>query len=286
MTEEKRAIPGEETKQEQRMFSWQSSEEAARWAQQAKWRQDLFGEATRLMLEAAELGPGGHVLDVAAGSGDQSLLAARRVGPTGTVLATDISAEMLKEAARLAELEGFNTITTRVMNAEQLDLADESFDAVICRLGLMLVTHQQQALREILRVLKTGRKLAALVWSTPERHPLLSVPLAIVTKYATVPDLKPNPFSLAGPGVFEQALKEADFREVSVQAVSIQFRFASMDAYFQQMANNPVTTNAMKQLNQQDQQRLQEEIRQALSQFEGPEGLVFPAELLLGAGRR
>ncbi len=286
MTEEKRAIPGEETKQEQRMFSWQSSEEAARWAQQAKWRQDLFGEATRLMLEAAELGPGGHVLDVAAGSGDQSLLAARRVGPTGTVLATDISAEMLKEAARLAELDGFNTITTRVMNAEQLDLADESFDAVICRLGLMLVTHQQQALREILRVLKTGRKLAALVWSTPERHPLLSVPLAIVTKYATVPDLKPNPFSLAGPGVFEQALKEADFREVSVQAVSIQFRFASMDAYFQQMANNPVTTNAMKQLNQQDQQRLQEEIRQALSQFEGPEGLVFPAELLLGAGRR
>lgn len=268
------------------MFSWQSSEEAARWAQQAKWRQDLFGEATRLMLEAAELGQGDHVLDVAAGTGDQSLLAAQKVGPTGTVLATDISAEMLKEAARLAEQEGFNNLTTRVMNAEQLDLADEAFDAVICRLGLMLVTHQHQALREILRVLKPGRKLAALVWSTAERHPLLSVPLAIVAKYTTVPDLKPNPFSLAGPGVFEQALKEAGFREVSIQAVSIQFHFASMDAYFQQMANNPVTTNAMKQLNQQDQQRLQEDIRQALSQFEGPEGLVFPAELLLGAGRR
>ena len=279
-------MSGEETKREQPMFSWQSSEEAARWAQQAKWRQDLFGEATRLMLEAAELGPGDHVLDIAAGTGDQSLLAVRKVGPTGTVLATDIAAEMLKEAARLAELEGFTNMTTRVMNAEQLDLADEAFNAVICRLGLMLVAHQQQALREILRVLKPGHKLAALVWSTPDRHPLLSLPLAIVAKYTTAPALTPNPFSLAGPGVFEQALREAGFRTVSVQAVPIQFHFASMDTFFQQMPNNPVTTNAMKQLSQQDQQRLQEEIRQALSQFEGPEGLVFPAELLLGVGTR
>ncbi|HLZ57347.1 MAG TPA: class I SAM-dependent methyltransferase [Ktedonosporobacter sp.] len=268
------------------MFSWQSLEEAERWAQQARFRQNLFGEATRLMLEAAALRPGDHILDIAAGTGDQSLLAAQHVGPAGTVLATDISAEMLKEAAHLAEQKGFTTITTRVMNAEHLDLADQAFDAVICRLGLMLLSHQQEALREILRVLKPGRKLAALVWSTPDRHPLLSIPLAIITKYVAMPALSPNPFSLAGSGVFEQALSSAGFHEVSIQAVPIQFHFASMDAFFQQMPNNPVTTNAMKQLNQRDQQRLQEEIRQALSRFEGPEGLVFPAELLLGAGKR
>jgi len=237
------------------------------------------------LLEAAELGPGDHVLDIAAGTGDQSLLAARKVGPAGTVLATDISAEMLKEAARFAELEGLTNITTRVMNAEQLDLADQAFDAVICRLGLMLVVHQQEALREILRVLKPGRKLAALVWSTPDRNPLLSISLAIVVKYVSGPVPMSSPFPLAGTGVFEQALKEAGFREVSVQAVPTQFRFASWDAFFQQIPNTPVV-NAMKQLSQQDQQRLQEEIRQALSQFEGPEGLVVPAELLLGVGTR
>jgi ubiquinone/menaquinone biosynthesis C-methylase UbiE len=285
MEEEKRAMSSEEVKQKQPMFSWQSSEEAERWAQQARWRQDLFGEATRLMLEAAELGPGDHILDIAAGTGDQSLLAARKVGPTGAVLATDISAEMLKEAARVAELEGFTNITTQVMNAEQLDLPDQAFDAVICRLGLMLVDHQQKAFREILRVLKPGRKLAALVWSTADRHPLMSVPLAIVAKYVSMPPLSPDPFSLAGSGVFEQALEEAGFREVNVQPVSIQFRFASVDALFQQIPNNPVM-NATKQLNQQDQQRLQEEVRRALSRFEGPEGLVFPAELLLGVGTR
>jgi hypothetical protein len=100
-----------------------------------------------------------------------------------------------------------------------------------------------------------------------------------------MPALSPNPFSLAGSGVFEQALRQAGFREVSVHAVPIQFHFASMDALFQQIPNNPVA-DAMKQLNQQDQQRLLEEIRQALSQFEGPEGLMFPAELLLGVGTR
>lgn len=271
----------------QQMFSWQSSEEAERWAQQAKFRQNLFGEATRLMLEAAALRPGDHILDIAAGTGDQSLLAAQQVGPAGTVLATDISEEMLKEAAHLAEQEGFTNITTRVMNAEHLDLADQAFDAVICRLGLMLVSHQPGALREILRVLKPGRKLAALVWSTPESHPLLSMPLAIMAKYVTMPALSPNPFSLGGSGVFEQALSSAGFREVNVQVVPIQFHFASMDAYFyfQQTPNTPLA-NTMKQLNQQDQQRLLEEIRHAVSQFEGPEGLVFPAELLLGVGRR
>jgi hypothetical protein len=134
-------------------------------------------------------------------------------------------------------------------------------------------------------VLKPGRKLAALVWSTPDHHPLLSISLALVTKYVAMPALSPNPFSLAGSGVFEQALREAGFREVSVQAVPIQFHFASMDAFFQQIPNNPLA-NAMKQLNQQDQQRLQEEIRQALRQFEGPQGLVFPAEMLLGVGTR
>lgn len=281
----KNVLSKEENENKQAMFSWQSSEEAANWAQQARWRQDLFGEATQLMLEAAELRAGDHVLDIAAGTGDQSLLAAQKVGPAGAVLATDISAEMLKEAAHLAEQEGFTNIITRVMDADHIDLADQAFDAVICRLGLMLLSHQQEALQEILRVLKPGRKLAALVWSTADRHPLLSIQLAIVAKYVALPALAPNIFSLAGPGVFERALSSAGFREVNVQAVSIQFHFASVDALFQQIPNGPVT-NAMKQLKHQDQQRLQEEIRQALSQFKGPEGLIFPAELLLGVGTR
>src|SRR5260221_13402367 len=101
---------------------WSSSEIAEHWQQDVERRRLDFAEATQRMLEAAGLEPGHHVLDIAAGTGDQSLLAARRVGPGGSVLATDISAGRLDLAARVAKLEGLTTLTTRVMGAEQLDL--------------------------------------------------------------------------------------------------------------------------------------------------------------------
>ncbi len=136
---------------------WSSSEVAEHWQQDVERRRQDFAEATERMLTAAELKPGNHVLDIAAGTGDQSLLAARRVGPNGSVLATDISAEMLNITARVAQLEGLTTITTRVMDAEQLDLADNTFDAVICRLGLMLIPHLTLALRDT-KSPQTGRE--------------------------------------------------------------------------------------------------------------------------------
>src|SRR6516164_4279392 len=102
---------------------WRSTE-AERWQQDVERRRHDFANATRRMLEAAELKPGDHVLDVAAGTGDQSLLVARIVGPSGSILATDLSADMLAIAARVFQQEGLTTITTRVMDAQQLALED------------------------------------------------------------------------------------------------------------------------------------------------------------------
>src|SRR6266478_9500345 len=109
----------------QRSF-WSSSEMAEHWQQDVERRRQDFAEATQRMLESAGLGPGDHVLDIAAGTGDQSILAARRVGPGGSILATDISAEMLNITAHVAKLEGLTAITTRVMDAQQLDLPDNA----------------------------------------------------------------------------------------------------------------------------------------------------------------
>jgi ubiquinone/menaquinone biosynthesis C-methylase UbiE len=238
------------------------------------------------MLEAAGLLPGNHVLDIAAGTGDQSILAARRVGPGGSVLATDISAEMLAIAARVAKLEGLTNITTRVMDAQQLDLQDNAFDAVICRLALMLIPNLQPALREIRRVLKPGGKLAALVWSAPENNPLFSLPLAIVSKYARgASSHQADPFALSDPTVFERELTEAGFSEVRTRALPFQAHYASLDAFLQSTGSR-LTAAVMGQLSKSEQQYLLGEVREALSQFEGSHGLVAPAEMLLGAGSK
>lgn len=259
---------------------------AEHWQQDVERRRHDFAAATERMLAAAGLKSGDHVLDVAAGTGDQSLLAAHLVGPSGAILATDISADMLSIAARVIQQEGLTTITTRVMDAEQLELEDVSFDAVICRLGLMLLPHPERALREIHRVLKPGGKLAALVWSAPDHNPLWSVPLAILSCYASgAPSPGPNLFALADPRVFERELTDAGFHAVSTRALPFQSHYASLEAFLHSTGRRLIA-GVLGQRSQHEQQHLVEEVRQALSQFEGSDGLVAPAELLLGVGSK
>jgi ubiquinone/menaquinone biosynthesis C-methylase UbiE len=270
----------EHNEQQPQVQVWNSPEVVKTWEQEIGQRQQVMEEATEEMLLAAGLKSGDHVLDLAAGTGDQSLLAARKVGPAGIVLATDLSLEMLNVAAKRARASGLTNIMTRVMDAEQLNLEERSFDAVICRNGLMLLPHLQSALRGIRRVLKPGGKLAALVWS---RNPLHMLPLTVLAKYVGKASVDlPNPFTLSDPAVFEQALREAGFREVTIRPIALRLQFASMDAFME--SRRAMVAELVGQMSKQVQQQVLNEVRQALSQFEGPEGLVAQGETLLGVG--
>lgn len=122
---------------------WGFLEAAEAWRRDAASRAGLLGAVTEAMLDLADLRPGYRVLDLAAGTGDQAPVAARRVGPTGAVLATDIAASMLAAAAEAAREARLANVTTRVMDAQ--DLAPASFDAVISRFGLMFLPDLQRA---------------------------------------------------------------------------------------------------------------------------------------------
>jgi ubiquinone/menaquinone biosynthesis C-methylase UbiE len=272
----------ERHEQQPQVHVWNSPEGVKTWEQDTRQRQQDMEEATKEMLLAARLKSGDHVLDLAAGTGDQSLLAARKVGPEGMVLATDLSPEMLDVAAKRAQAGGFTTIMTRVMDAEQLNLEERSFDAVICRNGLMHLPHLQAALEGIRRVLKPGGKLAALVWS---RNPFHLLPLTILANYAGKASANlPNPFTLSDPAVFEQALREAGFRDVMIRPIPLCLQFASMDAFLE--SRRAMIAVLMGQASQQVQQQVLNEVRQVLSQFEGPQGLVTSGETLLGVGTK
>lgn len=267
---------------------WQEAAEAwRRWGPQLEtW----LGEATDLMLDLTGIGPGAHVLDVAAGAGGQTLEAARRVGPTGAVLATDISSNIIELAAIEARSAGLGNVASRVMDGENLDIADASFDAVISRVGLIYFPDRQRALRESHRVLREGGCISAVVYSTPQKNGFFSIPITIIRRIANLPSPAPGlpgPFSLGGPGVLEEAYRKAGFGEVVVRAVDAPLRFPTAAECVRFERESFGALHAMlAKVSQPERDQAWREIEAELRQFEGPDGFVGPCELLVGAARK
>ncbi|HEY1297495.1 MAG TPA: methyltransferase domain-containing protein [Chloroflexota bacterium] len=266
---------------------WASAEAAERWRRTTAQRQQAFGAATERLLDAAGLEPGFRVLDLAAGTGDTSLLAARRVGPAGSVLAVDISATMLQEAANAAEREGLTNIQTLVTDIVNLDLPPHTYDAAISRFGLMFLTDVVEGLRRIRLALKPNARLAALVWSTSERNPHIFIPLGLAEQFGGAP-AEGSPMrraaALGEPGVFASALANAGFTGIDVQAVATPREYASLDAAVEAMQlNSALLRQMLDGLDASEQQRVMDELRSRLGGFVQADGrCVVPAEALLG----
>jgi len=121
------------------------------------------------LVELAHLQPGHKVVDIATGLGETAFTAARQVGPTGQVMGTDIAPEMLVMAREKAKALGLSHVNFREMDAEAPDLPSESFDAVLCRFGLMFLPHLTTALTRLRQLLVPGGRFAAAVWGTAEQ---------------------------------------------------------------------------------------------------------------------
>jgi ubiquinone/menaquinone biosynthesis C-methylase UbiE len=243
------------------------------------------------MLDLAQVGSGSRVLDVAAGAGGQTIAAARRVGPSGHVLATDISSNILRFTSQAARQEGMGHVETRVMDGESLEeLEEESFDAVISRVGLIYFPDQHKALSGMLRALKPGGRIASVVYSTAQNNEFFSIPVSIIRKRAQLPPPlpgQPGPFSLGGDGVLEEAYRGAGFRETETRVVPsplrlssaaecVRFERESFGALHQMMSGLPET----------ERESVWEEIERELGRFEGPDEFEGPCEMLVGAGTK
>jgi ubiquinone/menaquinone biosynthesis C-methylase UbiE len=269
---------------------WGLTESADWWSAGQAARQQVYGTATKMMLEVANVQPGSRVLDVAAGTGDQTLIAACRVGPMGYVLAADVSASMLNVAAEAARKEGLTNVGTRVVDAENLALDRDSFDAVICRSALMLFPNPAKALTEMRRVVKLGGKVAVMVFSALERNPYHGIVFGIVQRVGSIPPPAPGEpwmYALGEPGALEDVYKRAGFLHVSVHAVPVQRRFASTAEAIGRMRNSAGDLRElMSRLNDADRELAWVEIEEQLRRFEGPNGLEVPGEVLIGVGTK
>lgn len=202
-----------------------------------KWWETLETGARHIsqrLLEMGSVESGHRVLDIATGIGEPALSAARRVGPRGRVVATDQATGMLDIARRRAAREGLNNLTFLETDGENLAGLDAEFDAVLCRWGLMFFPDVKTALSRIHDVLVPEGRVAAAVWSTPERVPSISFAMRLVGEQVQAPPPPPgmpNPFALADPDNLRRRLGDAGFRDVDIETVPVTFSMPSAEAY-------------------------------------------------------
>jgi ubiquinone/menaquinone biosynthesis C-methylase UbiE len=186
----------------------------------AKWEATFsagLDDVTDALLDMAGVEPGMRVIDLACGAGSQSLRAARRVGPTGQVLAIDISQTMLEHLRANAHRAGLHNIRTVECAAEDLDPAQGRYHAGICRLGLMLFPSPSRALAAVQRLLEPNARFAVLVFTTAAANPFMARPMEVLLRHAgkkpPAPG-QPGVFALGTTGALEQAMADAGFSDL------------------------------------------------------------------------
>lgn len=264
---------------------------AAGWDGNAALIRAWLAEANEAMLGAARIAAGMRVLDIAAGAGDQTIDIARRVGPEGKVLATDVAPAMVARADANLRNAGLGWAEARVADAEALGLDGAGFDAAICRLGLMFCRQPDAALRGILGALSPGARFAALVFSHAEANPCIAITTRIARRHAGLPpDPAPPPgslLSLGRPGLMAELLQTSGFEEISVRPLAVPFRVPRSADYldFVRSAGSPIM-DMLRPLSPEGRQAAWDEMQRELDRFATARGWEGPNELLLCAASR
>jgi len=185
---------------------------ASFWEQYREIIRELFGPVSEALIKDAEVVPGCSVLDVATGHGEPALRVAEIVGPAGTVVGIDPVTGMIDTARRVAAQRPQKNLRFEVAKADSLPFPNDSFDAVVCRFGVMFFPSPIDGIREMLRVLKPGKKVAFAAWYYLDSNPFHYSLARLTDRFAPEPPLPPDApdaFRFAVPGKLRDIVAEA-----------------------------------------------------------------------------
>lgn len=259
------------------------------WKRHASAVEQWLADASERLLSTLRLSHGARVLEVAAGAGRLTHALACAVGPTGDVLATDISAVMLAQADRMLQACDLAHVRTQRADAESLDMAGAGFDAVACRLGLMFCCDPRAALCGMYDALRPGGRLGVLVFGEARANPCITAMLETAWSHAGRPreshDVPGQLPSLGSCGLLASLCREAGFTEVCAQEIDAPFELPSVDHYldFVRAAGSPVL-EVLARLSPAMQQCAWDEMGLRLADHATPAGWRGPHRLLLCSG--
>jgi len=259
----------------------------------AKWEHVFsaaLSGATDALIDMAGVRPGMRILDLACGAGSQTIQAARRVGPNGKVVASDISGAMLEHVRRNAAREGLENIETLECAADELDKTQAPFDASMCRAGLMLFPSPSEALEAVRLVLKPRARFAALVFTTPANNPFLAQPMEVLLRHARksrpAPG-RPGLFALGASGALECLMRDSGFVDVEINTVRVQLALANASDALQMIREGAGAYRAVvADLSDEAKSKAWEEVHKCLTQFEVGGGFATELEVVIGSGAR
>jgi ubiquinone/menaquinone biosynthesis C-methylase UbiE len=261
---------------------WQAM--AAGWERERNWMWEASRAVSEKMLQALEPQPGQTVLELAAGTGETGFAAARMIGSSGRLISTDFSPDMVAAARRESQRLGLGNVEHRVMDAEHMDLEDDSVDGVLCRWGYMLMSNPALALAETRRVLRAGGRLSLSVWGMPDRNPWASLPANALIEHtrALPPDpLSPGIFALADADRVRSLINDAGFAHVRLETVEVRWRFANFHDYWRFVTELAGALSLLlRAMPEPDRDAVRSLVEQAVENFHDDQGLELPGAAL------
>ena len=259
---------------EQSLETW--GKMATGWEDRREWLMGITGPANEWLAEKVNPQPGETILEVAAGTGDLGFMVAERVGEDGRVISTDFAPEMVDVARRQSEARKLTNVEHRVLDAERMDLDDDSVDGVVCRWGNMLMADPAAALKETRRVLRDGGPLAFAVWRTPDRNPWAAVPGMTLVQRRHMPPPEPGApgiFAMGEPGRIGELVTGAGFGEPELEEIAFEFQFANFDDLWDMLVRiaGPIA-RVINSLPDDERQASQEAIRENLASYRSEDG--------------
>ena len=253
---------------------------AAGWEREREERERVAASVTDWLVR--ELGPklGDTVLELAAGQGDVGFEVAPVLGENGRLISSDFSPAMAEIARRRSADLGLTNVEHCILDAEQIELADDSVDGVLCRWGYMLMPDPAAALGETRRVLRSGGRLAFSVWSSSTLNPWISVAARVLMTHGHMPPPEPGEpgmFVLGDEDLLHRLVEKAGFTNVRTEDVAVHSNYPSVDEYVRRSSERGgMFSRAWTEASEDEQERMKEELGEAFAPFASDGGYELP----------
>jgi ubiquinone/menaquinone biosynthesis C-methylase UbiE len=245
--------------------------------------------ATEQMVAALSPRPGDTILELASGAGMGGFAAAAVMGGEGRLIMTDFAEQMVEAMRRRGADLGFDNIEYRVMDAERMDLGDDSVDGVLCRWGFMLMADPAAALRETRRVLKDGGGLSFSVWGAGADNPWGSQPARMLIRRGHMKPPEPGDpgvFSLGDPGRIEELVTGAGFERPQLEEIRMTWHYVDFEHYWRWVTEAAgAIAILLEKLDERELAEVRADVESAASEYAAGDGYDMPGVCINGLTR-